>query len=172
MNNNHLKKILILFLIIFFVLINCNSPSNSIIPKTSIDTLVAGVWEYSLIYNNDTTIYIVMNYHNTYNYLLNVNLNHKDTMHVETGIWNIISDTINKVDSVLMMREKCRQINFQTQTLDSIDCGISLAGIKIDISLDAGKYKWIIPLSDFIKYLPQGFIPPGTHLPVAVFYKQ
>lgn len=169
-----MKKIIVLLLamVVAFVLyLQCSTPSSP--APSPLEQQVTGGWRFSLAYTADSIIYIVMKYDSSHTYEINVTINNTDTMHRETGAWQIISDNISKQDTVWMDRMHCRQINFQTFTLDSIDCGIPRAGIRINISQpEPGKYQWIIPLLDFAKYLPAGLLPPGTYLPPGTFYKE
>lgn len=109
-----------------------------------------------------------MKYDSSYDYRINVNINGTDTMEVETGTWSIVSDSSTKQDTVWMDRMSCRQINLGTQTLDSIDCGIPRAGIRVNL---INSNSWQIPLGDFAKYMPPGIIPSGYVLPQVVFVK-
>lgn len=135
------------------------------------DAKITGVWRWSLPYNPDTTFYIVMYYDSNYTYSINVNINHVDTMHKEMGTWHIISDTALNVDTVWMNRMVCHQINLTTHTFDLIDCGLPVAGIKIDITTIQSRIRWVILLNDFVKYMPPGVIPDGLDLPPGAFYK-
>jgi hypothetical protein len=134
---------------------------------------VIGTWAFSLPYNPDTTFYIVMRFDSSFSYGINVNINHTDTMHRETGTWRVVTDSAAQEDTVWMNREHCRQINLATHTLDTIDCGIDTAGIKVNISQSASNQtQWIIPLGDFVKYMPPGIIPQGFPLPPGTFFKE
>jgi hypothetical protein len=137
------------------------------------DNKVVGTWIFSLTYNADTTFYIVLDYYSTSSYRINVNINHVDSMHREVGTYQVISDTVTKQDTVWMDRIICRQINLSTHSFDSIDCGNPRAGIKVNISQNSdNKTQWVIPLGDFVKYLPPGIIPEGIPLPLGGFIKQ
>jgi len=136
------------------------------------DAKITGTWSFSLPYSADTTFYIVLDFDSSFTYGINVNINHTDTMHREQGTWRVVTDSVARVDTVWMNRQKCRQINLATHTFDSIDCGIYLAGIKVNISQPASSTpQWVIPLGDFVKYLPPGILPPGLTLPPGTFYK-
>jgi hypothetical protein len=120
------------------------------------------------VWSKDTTFNIVMSIAGSHDYKIDVNINGIDTMEKETGAWSIASDSSGKNDTVWMDRMSCRQINFTTQTLDSIDCGIARAAIGITID---NSDHWIVPLNAFVKYLPAGLIPAGFPLPQAAFVK-
>jgi hypothetical protein len=168
-----MKKTFFYYLIAALLVLQCgsdkvNNPKQ--IPDN--DAKIIGTWSFSLPYNPDTTFYIVMHFDSSLAYGINVNINHTDTMHREQGTWLVVSDSATQVDTVWMNRQKCHQINLSTHTLDSIDCGIDTAGIKVNISQSASnKTQWIIPLQDFVKYLPPGIIPTGVSLPSGAFYK-
>jgi hypothetical protein len=111
-----------------------------------------------------------MSYDSTRGYRIGVNINGTDTMEKETGTWSVASDSASKRDSVWMDRVSCRQINLTTNTLDSVDCGIDRAGIRLNID-DGGA--WEIPLGDFVKYLPSDIaqIASALQLPQVAFVK-
>jgi hypothetical protein len=156
----------------FFLAIQCGKDNPASVAKTpsSLDREITGVWRFTLAYNPDTTFHIVLSFDSGYVYKINVNINDTDTVERENGSWFILSDTTSKTDTVWMDRHNCRQINLQTHTLDTIDCGVDTAGIKIDITLAGSRKVWIIPLNDFVSYLPPDIIPSGT-LPTVQFFK-
>jgi hypothetical protein len=157
-----------------FLAIHCGKDNPASVPlhtASALDKEITGTWRYTLGYNQDTTIHIVLAFDSGYVYKINVNINDVDTMERENGTWNIISDTISKVDTVWMARHNCHQINLQTHVLDSIDCGVDTAGIKIRIAPSGAKSVWVIPLNDFVSYLPPGIVPPGVTLPAGQFIK-
>jgi len=150
---------------------NSTNPGSSVKLPSELDKEIAGVWRFSLPYNQDTTFHIVLSFDSAYDYKINVNINDVDTVEREKGTWYIVSDTVSKADTVWMVRGHCHQINLQTQTLDSIDCGVDTAGIKLNISKPASKTIWIIPLNDFVKYMPPDILPAGVTLPPGQFVK-
>lgn len=156
----------------FLLVFQCgkDNPASPARTPSDLDREITGVWRYTLLYNADTTIHIVLSYDSTFVYKINVNINDTDTVERENGSWFIVSDTVAKTDTVWMDRHNCHQINLQTHTLDTIDCGVDTAGIKMNISQSDSKTVWIIPLNDFVNFLPPDFVPPGT-LPTVQFFK-
>jgi hypothetical protein len=157
----------------FFLMIHCGKDNPASPGKTpsQLNREVAGVWRFSLDWNPDTTFHIVLTYDSGYFYKINVNINDVDTMERENGTWFIKSDTVAHADTVWMQRENCHQINLTTHTLDTIKCSVDTAGIKINISRPDTQTIWVIPLNDFIKYLPPDIVPPGFTLPPGQFIK-
>ena len=159
------------------VLLQCGkeNPANSVPPVQAplqLDKEIAGTWRYAMAYNVDTTIHIVMTYDSGYVYKISVDINNIDTEERENGSWFIVPDTAAKADTVWMVRDNCHQINAQTDSLDSINCGVvDTAGIKLNISQSGSKYAWTIPLNDFSEFLPAGMVPPGVTLPTAQFVR-
>ncbi|HUI90636.1 MAG TPA: hypothetical protein VLX68_00175 [Chitinivibrionales bacterium] len=166
-----MEKIIFVFIAAVLLLQCGNDKVNNPIPKN--DSQVIGTWSFSMPYNLDTTFYIVMHFDSSLMYGINVNINHTDTMHRETGTWRVVTDSATNADTVWMNRKNCHQINLTTNTLDSIDCGIDTAGIRVNISPSASnQIQWIIPLGDFVKYMPPGIIPQGFPLPPGTFIKE
>ncbi len=161
-----------LFFVASMVLVSCNidkpSGPRSAPPLSQLEKQVIGTWRYELVWTPDSTFHIVMSYDSLHDYSINVNINGADTMEKESGTWSIASDTVAKQDTVWMERMKCRQINTATNTLDSIECSIPIAGIRLNID-NAGA--WEIPLSNFVKYLSLGVDLSGVPLPTAAFIK-
>ena len=144
-----MKRTSLYFLFAVLLAVQCGSDkvNNPPQPLPANDAKITGTWSFSLPYNADTTFYIVLEFDSSFSYGINVNINHTDTMHREQGTWQVVTDSATQIDTVWMNREKCRQINLTTHTFDSIDCGIYLAGIKVNISQSASnKTQWIIPL--------------------------
>lgn len=135
---------------------------------SQLDRQVFGTWRYGLVWNKDTTFNMVMSYDSLHDYRINVNINGTDTMEKERGSWAVAVDTLAKNDTVWMDRMSCRQINTATRTLDSVDCGIGRAGIRLNIDANGA---WDIPLNDFAVFLPPGIVPAGIALPLAAFVK-
>jgi hypothetical protein len=164
-----LSVICLAFLLVF----HCGKDNPASVARTpsELDKEITGVWRYALRYNPDTTIHIVMTYDSGYAYKISVDINNIDTMEKENGYWFIVSDTIAKADTVWMERHNCHQINLTTHTLDPIDCGVDTAGIKLNITQSSPKPVWIIPLNDFVNYLPAGIVDTGTTLPIVQFFK-
>jgi hypothetical protein len=156
-----------------FVVFYCgkSNPASPVRLPSDLDKEITGTWRFTLDYNADTTIHIVLTYDSTYAYKINVNINDVDTMERENGSWRTISDTVSKADTVWMSRHNCHQINLQTGTLDSVVCGIDTAGIKLNITTSGSQTVWVIPLNDFAGYLPAGIAPPGVTLPTGRFFK-
>jgi hypothetical protein len=156
----------------FFLVFQCSQDGPASVSQPSdLDRQVTGVWRYSLPYNADTTVNIVLTCESTYVYKINVNINDTDTMERENGSWFIVSDTVSKADTIWMDRHNCRQINLQTRLLDPIDCGVDTAGIKVNITQKNSMTVWIIPLNDFANYMPPGILPVGVTLPSGQFIK-
>lgn len=80
----------------------------------------------------------------------------KDSVHMETGTWSLVKD------SVKMNREVCRQKDTNTQIIDTIPCGADVASLPVPTST----VSWDIPISAIAVYL-QSFLqnitlPDGT----------
>ena len=161
------------YLALASILLCCNGKSSnpaSTSQPSQLDREVIGTWRYALPWNKDTTFNIIMSFDSTLGYRIGVNINGTDTMEKETGTWSVASDSASKRDSVWMDRVSCRQINLTTNMLDSVDCGIDRAGIRLNID-DSGA--WEIPLGDFVKYLPSDIaqIASALQLPQVAFVK-
>jgi hypothetical protein len=153
-------------------LISCNSNKPSAPSGThqlsQLESEVIGTWRWELDWTPDSIFHIVLSYDSLHDYAINVNINGNDTMEKESGVWSIASDTVAGQDTVWMNRMKCRQINLTTNTLDSINCTIPTAGIRLNID-NTGK--WVIPLGSFTKYISLGIDLGGISLPDAAFVK-
>jgi hypothetical protein len=160
------------FLVAVMVVVSCNGDKPSSPHKTpqlsQLESEIIGTWRWELDWSPDSIFHIVMLYDSLHDYAINVNINGTDTMEKESGTWSIASDTVAKQDTVWMDRMKCRQINPATNTLDSIDCGIPIAGIRLNIDKTGA---WVIPLGNFTKYISLGIDLGGLSLPDAAFVK-
>jgi|GEM_PF-5676688 hypothetical protein len=132
------------------------------------DAQVAGVWRYGMQWKQDTTLNIVMSFDSLHGYSIDVDINGTDTVESETGTWTIAGGAVSGRDTVWMERKACKRINAATHELDSVDCGIPVAGIGLSLGNNG---TWRIPLSDFAKYLPTGILPGGLALPPVAFVK-
>lgn len=168
-----MKKKMLFFIgitIAVLTVFDCNK-ANPATAKVDLDKEITGTWRYALYWNQDTTIHIVMTYDSGFTYKIHVDIDSTDTMERENGTWFIVSDAVSKEDTVWLSRHNCHQINLQTHTLDSVDCGVDTAGIKIDISPSVAKPAWTVPLDNFKSFLPSNLVPSGTVLPTVQFYR-
>jgi hypothetical protein len=132
---------------------------------------ILGVWRFTLPYNQDTTFHIVLSYDSSHGYKISFDINGIDTLGQEDGLWHAISDNAANIDTVWMAPHNCHQMNFQTQALESVDCGVNPSGIKLNISHSGTHTVWVVPLNGFVKYFPPGTIPSGIILPPGQFVK-